>query len=211
MGGFDVMFRLDDPVDYDIRPETSMAAGAAKSEADVTGLVYDTLLEDGGHRLLYLPLFNFVDGNLGAVRQMIDADRSLFGLSDGGAHCGAICDASFTTSYLALWARDRADRLPIEAVVSRITRATAQHVGWHDRGMLLPGMLADINVVDFEVLGCAPPQIVSDLPAGGNRLLQRAYGYCYTVKGGEPTFVNGEHTGQLPGRLVRGPQPDPRP
>jgi N-acyl-D-amino-acid deacylase len=206
MGGFDLMFRLDDPVDYDICPDDSMAAYAARIDTDVTGLVYDTMLEEDGHRLLYLPLFNFVEGNLGAVREMIGADRSLFGLSDGGAHCGAICDASFTTSYLTLWARDRADRFPIEWVVSRITRATARHVGWDDRGTLVPGMLADINVLDFDALGCAPPRIVNDLPAGGRRLLQRAYGYQYTLKGGEPTFVDGVHTGQLPGHLLRGPR-----
>jgi N-acyl-D-aspartate/D-glutamate deacylase len=209
IGGFDAMFCLADPVDYDIHPEASMAAQAARSGVDAAGLVYDTLREEGGHRLLYLPLFNFVDGNLAAVREMIEADRSLFGLSDGGAHCGAICDASFTTSYLTLWARDRADRLPIERVVSRITRATATHVGWHDRGTLLPGMVADINVLDLDALGCAPPRIVSDLPAGGSRLLQRAYGYRFTIKGGETTFVDGEHTGRVPGGLLRGARPDP--
>ena len=209
MGGFDAMFRLEDPVDYDIRPESSLAAQADRCGADAAGLVYDALLEEGGHRLLYLPLFNFVDGNLDAVRAMIEADRSLFGLSDGGAHCGAICDASFTTSYLTLWARDRPDRLPIERVVARISGATARHVGWHDRGTLLPGMLADINVLDLDALGCAPPRIVSDLPAGGSRLLQKAYGYRFTIKSGETTFVDGEHTGQLPGELLRGARPDP--
>ncbi len=204
LGGFDLMFRLDDPVDYDIHPDRSMAAHAARAGVDATGLVLDTMLEQDGHQLLYTPLFNFVHGNLADVREMIGADRSLFGLSDAGAHCGAICDASFTTSYLTLWARDRADGLPIEEVVPRISRDTARHVGWHDRGTLLPGMLADINVLDLDALGCAPPRIVNDLPAGGRRLLQRAYGYRCTIKAGEPTFVGGEHTGQLPGRLLRG-------
>jgi N-acyl-D-amino-acid deacylase len=209
MGGFDMMFRLDDPVDYDIRPDASLSAIATRVGTDTTALVYDTLMEDGGHRLLYLPLFNFVEGNLGAVREMIQGDRSLFGLSDGGAHCGSICDASFTTSYLTLWARDRPDRIPIEQVVARITSATARHVGWHDRGTLRPGMVADLNVLDLDALGCAPPQIVGDLPAGGSRLLQRAYGYRYTIKSGEPTFVDGEHAGPLPGGLLRGAQSDP--
>jgi N-acyl-D-amino-acid deacylase len=205
MGGFDLMFRLDDPVDYDIRPEASMAAYAQGAGVDVLEqCVYDTPLEQGGHQLLYSPLFNFVGGNLAAVREMIQADRSLFGLSDGGAHCGAICDASFTTSYLTLWAWDRSDRLPIEEVVPRISRDTARHVGWHDRGTLVPGMLADINVLDFAALGCAPPRIVHDLPAGGRRLVQRSHGYRYTVKAGVPTFIDGEHTGQTPGRLLRG-------
>jgi N-acyl-D-amino-acid deacylase len=209
MGGFDVMFRLDDPVDYDIRPDTSIAAAAARAGADAAGSVYDALLEDGGHRLIYTPLFNFAGRDLSAVREMILADRSLFGLSDAGAHCGAICDASFTTSYLTLWARDRADGLAIEDVVRRITRDTARHVGWHDRGTLRPGMLADINVLDLDALGCAPPRIANDLPAGGRRLLQRAYGYRFTVKAGEATFEDGEHTGQLPGRVLRGARPGP--
>jgi N-acyl-D-amino-acid deacylase len=209
MGGFDVMFRLDDPVDYDIRPDTSIAAGAARAGADAAGSVYDALLEDGGHRLIYTPLFNFAGRDLSAVREMIRADRSLFGLSDAGAHCGAICDASFTTSYLTLWARDRADGFAIEDVVRRITRDTARHVGWRDRGTLRPGMLADINVLDLDALGCAPPRIANDLPAGGRRLLQRAYGYRCTVKTGEPTFEDGKHTGQLPGRVLRGARPGP--
>ena len=210
MGGFDLMFRLDDPVDYDIRPATSMAAAAARAGGDAAGSVYDALLEQGGHRLVYTPLFNFAGRDLAAVREMIRADRSLFGLSDAGAHCGAICDASFTTSYLALWARDRVDRFPVEDVVRRISRDTARHVGWRDRGTLRPGMLADINVLDLDALGCAPPRITSDLPAGGRRLVQRAYGYRCTVKAGEPTFVDGEHTGQLPGRLLRGARPGPQ-
>jgi N-acyl-D-amino-acid deacylase len=209
LGGFDLMFRLEDPVDYDICPEASMAAVAARSGVDPAELVFDTLLEQDGHQLLYAPLFNFVHGDLADVREMIRADRSLFGLSDAGAHCGAICDASFTTSYLTLWARDRLDRLPIEEVVPRISRDTARHVGWRDRGTLQPGMLADVNVLDLDALGCAPPRIVNDLPAGGRRLLQRAYGYRCTVKGGEPTFMDGEHTGQLPGRLVRGARSAP--
>jgi N-acyl-D-amino-acid deacylase len=127
---FDLMFRLDDPVDYDIVTERSLAARAASAGTDAAGLVYDTLLEEDGHRLLYSPLFNFARGDLGDVRQMIDAERALFGLSDAGAHCGAICDASFTTSYLSLWARDRSDRSPIEEIVPRITRDTARHIGW---------------------------------------------------------------------------------
>jgi N-acyl-D-aspartate/D-glutamate deacylase len=204
MGGFDLMFCLEDPVNYDIRLDASMAASAARAGSDVTEFVFDTLLEQQGHRLVYAPLFNFAHRDLLDVREMIQADRSLFGLSDAGAHCGAICDASFTTSYLTLWARDRPDRLPIEEVVPRISRDTARYIGWHDRGTLRPGMLADINVVNLEALGCAPPKMARDLPAGGSRLLQRAYGYRYTVKSGVPTFIDGEQTGQLPGRLLRG-------
>jgi N-acyl-D-aspartate/D-glutamate deacylase len=204
MAGFDLMFCLEDPVDYDISSDASMAASAARAGADATGFVFDTLLQEGGRRLLYCPLFNFAHRDLADVGEMIQADRSLFGLSDAGAHCGAISDASFTTSYLTLWARDRPDRLPIEEVVPRISRNTARHVGWRDRGTLRPGMLADLNVLDWDALGCAPPTMAGDLPAGGSRLLQGAYGYRCTVKAGVPTFLDGEHTGQLPGRLLRG-------
>jgi N-acyl-D-amino-acid deacylase len=209
MRAFDLMFRLDDPVDYDIRPETSLEAAARLAGVDPAEFTYDTLLELGGHRLIYSPLYNFARGNLSDTREMIGDPRSLFGLSDAGAHCGAISDGSFTTSYLTLWARDRADRFPIEEVVPRISRDTARHLGWDDRGTLEPGMLADINVIDLGELNCAPPEMVSDLPAGGSRLLQSAYGYLHTIKAGVGTFEDGKHTGELPGRLVRGARPKP--
>ena len=187
MAGFDTMFRLDDPVDYDLRAEKSIASMAAPGTSPAA-VAYDMLLERGGTQLLYVPVANFVEQNLSAVSEMIRADCALFGLSDAGAHCGAICDASFTTSFLTVWARDRKDRLPIEQVVRRITRDTARHIGWDDRGVLAPGMLADINVIDFDNLGCSPPEIVHDLPAGGRRLVQRSYGYRHTIKSGQRTF-----------------------
>jgi N-acyl-D-amino-acid deacylase len=204
-GGFDLMFRLDDPVDYDLKPERSIAA-LARNGLSASAIAYDILLERGGQQLLYTPLFNFVERDLDAVGQMIRAECALFGLSDAGAHCGAISDASFTTSFLSLWARDRPDRVPIEQVVSQISRRTAQHVGWMDRGVLIPGKLADINAIDLPSLGCRPPEIVNDLPAGGRRLVQRATGYRHTIKSGVRTFDDGVHTGAVPGRLLRGPQ-----
>jgi N-acyl-D-aspartate/D-glutamate deacylase len=204
VGGADVMFRLEDPVDYDFRRDRSVAAVAAGRGQEPFAAVYDALLEQEGRRLLYMPLFNFAGGDLGAVREMIASDVSLFGLSDAGAHCGAICDASMTTSYLTLWARDRDDGLPVETVVRNITSATAGHVGWHDRGVLAPGYLADVNVINLDGLACAPPRIVHDLPAGGRRLVQEARGYLWTIKSGVPTFSGGVHTGELPGVLVRG-------
>jgi N-acyl-D-amino-acid deacylase len=204
VGGADVMFRLEDPVDYDFRRDRSVAAVAAARGEEPFAVVYDALLELEGRRLLYMPLFNFAGGDLGAVREMITSDVTLFGLSDAGAHCGAICDASMTTSYLTLWARDRDDGLSLETVVRNITSATACHVGWHDRGVLAPGYLADVNVIDLDELACAPPRIVHDLPAGGRRLIQEARGYRWTIKSGVPTFSVGEHTGELPGALVRG-------
>jgi N-acyl-D-aspartate/D-glutamate deacylase len=203
MAGFETMFRLDDPVDYDLRAEKSIASMAAPGVSPAS-VAYDMLLERGGTQLLYVPVANFVERNLSAVSEMIRADCALFGLSDAGAHCGAICDASFTTSYLTVWARDREDCLPIEQVVRSMTRDTARHIGWDDRGVLAPGMLADINVIDFDNLGCSPPEIVHDLPAGGRRLVQRSYGYRHTIKSGQRTFDDGAATGALPGKLLRG-------
>jgi N-acyl-D-aspartate/D-glutamate deacylase len=205
-GGFDVIFEMGDPVDYDLHAEASLGARARATGADPASLVYDTLLQRDGRQLLYLPLFNFAHHSLDDVHEMISSPLSLFGLSDAGAHCGAICDASTTTSFLTVWARDRrADqRLPVERVVRAITRETAEHVGWLDRGLLAPGLVADVNVVDLDTLGCAPPRIVHDLPAGGRRLVQDATGYRFTVKSGAVTFEGGEHTGELPGTLLRG-------
>jgi N-acyl-D-aspartate/D-glutamate deacylase len=207
MAGWDVTFELDDPVDYDIDASKSLGAEARRRGVEPVGLVYDALLQRDGRQLLYLPLFNFAHGDFDDLHEMITSPLALFGLSDAGAHCGAICDASSTTSYLTVWARDRAEdqRLPVEQVVHQITRATATHVGWKDRGLLAPGHVADVNVIDLAALGCAPPRIVHDLPAGGRRLVQDATGYRWTVKSGVPTFEDGIPTGELPGRLLRGP------
>jgi N-acyl-D-aspartate/D-glutamate deacylase len=137
---------------------------------------------------------------------MITDPVALFGLSDAGAHCGQICDGSMTTTYLSLWGRDRrdADGIPVEQVVHQITQRPATHFGWLDRGVVEPGRLADLNVIDLDGLGCRPPEITTDLPAGGRRLLQEATGYRWTVKRGRVTFEDGRPTGELPGVLVRG-------
>lgn len=206
VSGFDVLFEMADPVDYQVDRSWSVAAQAARAGEDPAAATYDLMLRDEGRQLLYLPLFNFASGDLGAVYDMITDPHALYGLSDAGAHCGAICDASTTTSFLTVWARDRRDgeTLPVEWVVRHLTRRTAEHVGWLDRGLLAPGMLADCNVIALDRLGCAPPHIAYDLPAGGRRLVQEATGYLATVKAGVSTFEGGEHTGELPGRLVRG-------
>lgn len=208
---FHKMFPLGDPPDYEPPPEASVAGIAAREGRRPEEVVYDLLLQRDGHELLYYPLFNYSYGNLDAAREMMVDPHTLLGLSDGGAHCGAICDASFPTTLLTLWARDRTrgDRLPLEWVVHAQTRRTAEAVGLLDRGLLAPGHRADLNVVDFEALQAKAPRIVHDLPAGGKRLMQRAQGYVATVVAGEVTFGGGESTGALPGRLVRGAQPAP--
>jgi N-acyl-D-aspartate/D-glutamate deacylase len=204
--GFSRMFRMTDPVDYEPHESQSIAAEAARAGVDPAAYVYDALMEDGGHRLLYMPLINYARGNLDDVHGMMTGNHVLYGLSDGGAHCGTICDGSFPTTTIALWSRGNKAGLsaPLERLVHGYTQKNAAHVGWHDRGVLAPGFLADINVIALDDLALAPPQIVQDLPAGGTRLLQQPRGYRWTVKSGVPTFANGEWTGRTPGRLVRG-------
>jgi N-acyl-D-aspartate/D-glutamate deacylase len=207
-GRFDEMFVLSEPVNYDLDASQSLGATARRLGVDPREYAYDVQLQREGRQLIYTPLFNFVHGNLDAVREMITSPVAMFGLSDGGAHCGAICDASMTTSFMTLWARDRVDetRIPLESVVHQMTRRPASHFGWLDRGLIAPGLLADLNIIDFEGLACASPRIVTDLPAGGRRLLQSAIGYRYTIKRGSVTFEDGVATEQLPGKLLRGAQ-----
>ena len=133
----------------------------------------------------------------------------MLGLSDGGAHCGIICDASLPTFMLTHWVRDRSrgERIPLEQVVRMQTRNTAALFGFDDRGALAPGLRADVNLIDFDNLQLAPPEIVFDLPAHGRRLIQRASGYRMTIQAGQVIYENAEPTGALPGRLLRGAQP----
>jgi N-acyl-D-aspartate/D-glutamate deacylase len=205
---FDDMFILDEPVNYDLHASNSLGATARRLGIDAREFAYDVQLRREGRQLIYTPLFNFVDGNLDAVREMITSPVAMFGLSDGGAHCGAICDASTTTSFMTIWARDRNDEtsIPLESVIHQLTRRPALHFGWRDRGLVAPGLLADLNIIDVAELACDSPRIVTDLPAGGRRLLQASRGYRHTIKRGSVTFENGVATGKLPGRLLRGAQ-----
>ena len=167
-GRFDDMYVLDDPVDYNLDRSRSLAADGPTGRHRTPPSTPTTCsCSRDGDQLIYTPLFNFVHGNLDAVREMITSPVAMFGLSDAGAHCGQICDGSMTTTYLSLWARDRReDGLPVEAVVHQISERPAAHFGWLDRGVVAPGYLADLNVIDLEGLGCAPPEITADLPAG---------------------------------------------
>ncbi len=209
---FDDMHVLDDPPNYDLDASRSLGATARRLGLDPLEYAYDVQLQHDGRQLIYVPLFNFAHGNLEAVREMITSPVAMFGLSDAGAHCGQICDGSMTTSYMTLWARDRSDEkaISIESVVHQLTRRPASHFGWLDRGLLAPGLLADLNVIDFENLECSSPELVTDLPAGGRRFLQSAKGYRYTIKRGAVTFEDGVPTGQFPGTLLRGSQLGPR-
>ncbi len=206
--GFTRMFRMTDPVDYEPSADASLAAEAARLGKDVAEHAYDVFMEDGGRRLIYMPLINYARGDLEDTYAMMTSSHTLYGLSDGGAHCGTICDGSFPTTTIALWSRgSKSGRtIPLESLVHGYTQRNARHVGWHDRGVIAPGYLADINLIDMDGLNLGPPEIVQDLPAGGVRLLQKAHGYRATMKSGAVTFQNGEWTGETPGRLLRGEQ-----
>ncbi len=205
---FHKMFPLGDPPDYEPRPEDSIEGRAEAAGVEPVEMAYDMLLERDGREMMLFPLANFAAGNHDTVRDMNLAEGTVPGLSDGGAHCGVICDASYPTYMLTHWARDRerGERIPLEYLVQRQCRDTARQVGLEDRGTLEPGMLADVNVIDFEGLTLRAPEMVFDLPAGGRRLIQRAEGYVATVKSGVVTYRNGQGTGAMPGQLIRGPQ-----
>jgi N-acyl-D-aspartate/D-glutamate deacylase len=203
-----LLFPLGDPPDYEPAPEDSVAARAARAGADPIEFLYDLLLEDDGRAFVYVPFLNYADGNLDPVREMLAHPNTVPGLSDGGAHVGMICDGSFPTTLLQHWGRDRSrgDRLDVAQLIASQTRSTAEAVGLLDRGLLAPGMKADVNVIDFEGLTLHAPTMAFDLPAGGRRLLQRAEGYLHTFVSGVEAYAGGEHTGALPGVLVRGAQ-----
>ena len=198
---FDRMFVLEDPPDYE--PDPATAIGTAEK-------AYDLLSQGDGKTLFYVPFLNYIDGRLDEVGKMLAHPHTVPGLSDGGAHVGTICDGSFPTTLLTMWARDRdSGRLDVPFIVQRQCRDTARTVGLLDRGVLAPGYRADVNVIDFQRLQSRRPEISFDLPAGGKRLLQKADGYRHTFVAGTEVYHDGEHTGALPGKLVRGAQPAP--
>jgi N-acyl-D-aspartate/D-glutamate deacylase len=201
-------YPLGDPPDYEPSPEDSVSARAAQAGVDPVDFLYDLLLSDEGRAFVYVPFLNYAGGNLDPVREMLAHPNTVPGLSDGGAHVGMICDGSFPTTLLTHWGRDRSrgDRLEVASLIAQQTRGTAEAVGFLDRGLLAPGMKADVNVIDFDGLTLHAPTMAFDLPAGGRRLLQRADGYLHTFVSGQEVYAGGEHTGALPGVLVRGAQ-----
>jgi N-acyl-D-aspartate/D-glutamate deacylase len=207
----DQMFVLGEHPDYEPDPDQSVAAVAARTRRDPYELLYDLLIADGGEALLYLPVFNYADGNLDAVGEMLAHPHTVPGLGDGGAHVGTICDGSFPTTLVSHWGRDRhrGPRFEVPWLISRQTRDTAHALGMDDRGVIAPGYKADLNVIDLDHLAVGAPRMLHDLPAGGKRLMQGATGYLHTIVSGTQTYEDGRATGALPGHLVRGSQPVP--
>jgi len=203
---YDKMYLLGDPPDYEQPPENALGVRARREGRPPEALAYDAMLSDDGRGMLYVPFLNYADGNLDAVHEMLRDPHSVPGLSDGGAHCGIICDASFPTYLLTHWTRDRSrgGKLSIPFVVAAQSRKTALSVGLGDRGVIAPGFKADVNVIDYDRLHLHPPKVHYDLPVGGRRLLQQVDGYDATVVSGVVTQRGGAATGARPGRLVRG-------
>jgi N-acyl-D-aspartate/D-glutamate deacylase len=201
---WDRMYTFGPDADYEPSEERCVVNIAAKSNRTVEEVAYDYIIE-GLDRFLYCPVTNYVAGDLSDVREMLLDPATLSGLSDGGAHCGSVVDASMPTYLLTHWARDRSrgPGLPLETVVKAQTAETADFYGFQDRGRLAPGLRADVNVIDHAGLRIHPPHLVNDLPAGGKRLVQGVDGYAATMVAGETVFERGEHTGALPGKLVR--------
>ena len=205
VNSFGKMFKLGEPANYEPDPKDSFESLAETSNMTAAEIAYQAMLEKDGRALIYHPLFNYQPGDLSLVEKMLKHPYTISGLGDAGAHCGAISDASFPTTLVQHWSRDRnrGEKLPLETVIKMQTSETANLLGINDRGVIEEGFKADINIIDYEGLTLHEPEIVNDLPAGGRRLVQKASGYDYTIVSGEVAFIKGEATGALNGRLIR--------
>ena len=198
-------FVLEDPLDYEPDPSRSITARAREQGIDPIEYAYDLLVAGDGASFFYRPANSYGDGNFDALGELLSSPLTVPGLGDGGAHCTLIADASNPTYMLTHWGRDRTRgaRLPLELLVKWHAHDTAALFGLHDRGLIAPGMKADLNVIDFEALRVRRPEMAHDFPAGGKRLVQRADGYRATIVSGAVTYLDGTPTGALPGRIVR--------
>ncbi len=205
-------FELTDPPCYEPVPEDSIAARAERAGTTPAEVAYDVMLQRDGRGLIYQAFQNYAGWSLDACHEMLTHPDTILGLGDGGAHLGLVCDASYPTTMLSYWARDRVrgPRIGVPETVRALTSSTAEAVGLHDRGRIAAGWKADLNVIDFARLRERAPHVVNDLPGGGRRIVQHAEGYVAKIVSGVVTAREGEHTGALPGTVVRGAQPAPR-
>lgn len=206
---FHIMFPITGGnINYEPTFDESIAGIAQRTGASPHAIMIDQLLSNDGQGMIYRPFLNYAYGDLSMTHELLQHPLTRNGLSDAGAHCGVICDGGMPTFLLTHWVRDRArgPRLPLEQVVARQTRNTAELHGLLDRGVIAPGMRADVNIIDFDRLSFDVPRVVHDLPAQGRRLAQRATGYVATFCAGVQTVDHDEFTGEMPGKLLRGPQ-----
>ena len=205
---YETQFILGTPPNYEPGKEDSIAAIATNRGISELEVMYDEMIKNNGTNLIYAAFTPYENYKLDFVEQAYGLKSSVAGGSDGGAHCGLICDASMPTTNLSHWARDReaGKKLPLEMLIRKQTKDTAETFGLFDRGEIKAGMLADINIIDFEKLNVSHPKMIHDLPLGGRRLVQDATGYVATIKSGEIVSKNGKVTGALPGNLIRGKQ-----
>lgn len=199
------IFPLGENPNYEPDAEDSVAGIAKAADKDVMEVMYDLLVANEGKELFYQPLGGYQGYSLDGQKKLLEHPNVLFGLSDGGAHCGVIADAGMPTFIMTHWGRDRTkgDKMTLEFIVKSLTSSTAKAFGMFDRGQLTTGMIADVNIIDFETMRLHRPEAIFDLPAGGRRLVQRPEGYDVTIKAGEVIFEKGVHSGALPGKLVR--------
>lgn len=209
---WDWIFPLGESPDYEPDPSDSIGARARARGVNPMEEAYDRLLDDDGHAMLLVATSNLENNSLDTVGKLLHRDDVVLGLGDGGAHYGMICDASYSTYFLAHWARDRASgRFTLAEGVRELTSVPARVAGLADRGRIAVGYKADLNIIDHGALRLHKPVIRYDLPAGGRRLDQTAEGYVATVVSGEVIAENGVPTAARPGRLVRGRRSAPVP
>jgi N-acyl-D-aspartate/D-glutamate deacylase len=201
------MFSLGARPNYEPDPDTNIAAVAAKLGMTPEELAYDLMLDQDGQGALMVPVSYLINGTLDVAGELLRHPNTIYGLGDGGAHLGFLCDASLPTYMVQYWARDRKrGRISLSEVISNLTLKTAHALGLDDRGLVRPGYRADLNVIDFDRLELGAPRVRRDLPAGGARITQAAVGYTASIVNGKITYRDGIATGNLPGRLVRGAQ-----
>ncbi len=209
-GGFSMQFEMPEGFNYEPGPEDSIEALAKAAGISAAEYAYDVLMQDEGRGFIYFPLLNYADGNLNFLEPVLASDDCVNSLSDGGAHCGTICDAAAPTFMLQHWVRDRAGhKISLAHAIKRQCYDTSRLYGLEDRGVVAEGFLADLNIIDLEALKLNAPWVAHDLPAGGKRLLQTAEGYRVTIKSGVVTFREGTWQETTPGQLIRGPQSAP--